>query len=92
VFTLTFTVYSKKISYAEISSDDLIQLGSQAQNDWLSVVDMVKQILTETSIVITFGDVMYNSEPNSTIIWPPQYTCPLGKQISSSNNFLCGES
>lgn len=89
--SLTFTVYSEKLFYPNSSSDDFIQLSAQARVDWYSVIEKVKEMLTETSIVVTFTNVIYNSEPNSTIIWPPQYTCPLGKQMSSSNNFLCGK-
>ena len=90
--SLTFTVFSKKLNYPNASSSgEFVQLASQARVDWFTVTENVKEMLTKTSIVVTYGDLIYNSEPNSTIIWPPHYTCPLGKQISSSNNFLCGK-
>ena len=90
--SLTFTIFSKKLNYPNRpSSDEFVQLASQARIDWFTVTENVKKMLTQTSIVVTYGDLIYNSEPNSTIIWSPHYTCPLGKQISSSNNFLCGK-
>ena len=89
--SLTFTIYSKKLSYPDVLSDDFIQLNVQARVDWFTAVEKVKEMFTKTSIVFTFSDIIYSSEPNSTKIWPPQYTCPPGKQISSSNNFVCGE-
>ena len=90
--SLTFTVFSKKLNYPNASSSgEFVQLASQARIDWFTVTENVKEMLTKTSIVVTYGDLIYNSEPNSTIKWPPHYACPLGKQISSSNNFLCGK-
>ena len=88
--TVTFTVFSKKLDYSD-TSDDFIQQNAQARVGWFTVTERVKEMLTETSIVLNFKDDIYNSEPNSTTIWPLQYTCPPGKQLSSSNNFLCGE-
>ena len=89
--SITFTVYSNKLIYPNNSSDDFIQASAKARADWFSVIEKVKKMLTETSIVISFKDTIYNSRPNSTIAWSPQYTCPIGKQMSSSNNFLCGK-
>ena len=89
--TLTFTVFSKKLDYPNTSSDDFIQQNAQARVNWFTVTERVKKMLTGTSIVLNFKDEIYNSEPNSTKIWSSQYTCPPGKQVSFSNNFLCGE-
>ena len=89
--SITFTVYSNKLIYPNNSSDDFIQASAKARVDWFNVIEKVKKMLTETSIAISFKDTIYNSKPNSTIVWSPQYTCPAGKQISSSNNFLCGK-
>ena len=91
MLSLTFTVYSNKLSYPNNSSDDFIQASAKARVEWFRVIEKVEEILTKASIVISFKDIIYNSEPNSTIIWSPQYTCPPGKQISSSNNFLCSK-
>ena len=89
--SLTFTVYSKKLNYPNTLTDDFVQLSSQARVDWFTVTERVKEMLTQTSIVVNFRDKIYNSEPNSTVIFSPQYTCPPGKQMSSSNNFLCSK-
>ena len=89
--SLTFTVYSEKLNYPNTLTDDFVQLSAQARVDWFTVTERVKEMLTQTSIVVYFRDEIYNSEPNSTVILSPQYTCPPGKQMSSSNNFLCSE-
>ena len=91
MLSLTFTVYSNNLSYPNNASDDFIQASAQARVDWFNVIEKVQEMLTETSIVISFKDTIYNSEPNSTIMWSPQYICSPGKQISSSNNFLCSK-
>ena len=81
ILLLTFTVYSNKLSYPNNSSDEFIQASAKARVDWFNVIEKVKEMLTETSIVISFKDIIYNSEPNSTIMWSPQYICPPGKHI-----------
>ena len=88
---LSFTVYSKNFAYSETSVENLNQLVVLAQADWFEITRRVRDLLTSTSIVITSGDTIYSSEPNSTIIWFPQNSCPPGKAISSSNTFLCGK-
>ena len=54
--TLTFTVFSKKLEYPNISSDNFIQNNAQARLDWFTVTERVKEMLTGTSIVLNFKD------------------------------------
>ena len=89
--SITFTVFSNNLSYPNNFSDDFIQTSAQMRVDWFIVIEKLKKMLTESSIVISFGNIIYNSESNSTIIWPSQYICPPGKQISPNNNFICSE-
>ena len=89
--SVSFTVYSVNISYSPMSQESLSRRSLQARIDWKQASERVLEFLTTTSIVLTYGNVVYASEPNSSTASLPRYTCPAGKQVSSIKNFLCGE-
>jgi len=87
--SISFTIYSENLTYSTLNS--LSRRSLQARIDWIQVSEKVYELLTTIGIALTFGDTAYISEPNSTIVSLPQYTCPPGKEVSSTKNFLCGE-
>ena len=91
ILSISFTVYSKKLSYFKLSQDSLSQRSIQARIDWLQVTEQINELLTTTSIGFSFDNIVYRSDPNSTISSLPRYLCPPGKEVSSTNSFLCGK-
>lgn len=90
--SFSFTLYSRKLSYYYATSQDsLTQHSLQACVDWIQIVEKLNELLTTTSIRLSIEDTVYESNPNSTITSLPQYSCPPGKKVSSTNSFVCGK-
>jgi len=89
--SISFTIYSRKLSYHKSSQDSLTQCSLQARGDWIKVTEKLRELLATTSIEFSFEDIVCESDPNSTVASLPQYLCPPGKEVSSTNSFVCGE-
>ena len=89
--TVSFTLYSQNISYPEIPLTEINQLAPQARVDWLPVWEGLQMLLTSSEFIVDDGITEYISNPSSVQFGILQFTCPVGKDVSAINNFLCGK-
>ena len=90
--TIGLTLYSKNISYLEISLSEIIQVAPQARIEWVPVWENLKVLLASSELFITDDvDNEYKSDPSSVKTDTLQFACPAGKTISAVNNLLCGK-
>ena len=89
--TASFTLYSQNISYPEISLIEINQLAPQARVEWLPVWERLQELLTGSEFMVDDGIKEYKSNPSSVRFGILQFTCPVGKDVSTINNFLCGK-
>ena len=90
--TIGLTLYSKNISYLEISLSEVIQVAPQARIEWMPVWENLKVLLASSELFIADDeDNEYKSNPSSVKTDALQFACPAGKTISAVNNLLCGK-
>ena len=88
---ISFSLISKSIPYPDTSLEDVSQLVPQAFNEWAAVRQELENWITSDNLTINTSELIYISDPSSVVIDTVQQTCPSGREIDSSNNFLCGK-
>ena len=88
---VSFTLYSKNISYPETPLEEVNQLAPQARGEWLPVWQRLQEVVVTSEFIITDGVEEYESNPSSLQFGILNLACPPGKEESSVNNFLCGK-
>ena len=83
--SISVTLYIENISYLNMSLSDFNLLAQQAREEWLSVWKMLQG---NSELFYTNG---YKSDPSSMRFGQIKLTCPPGKQVSTTNNLLCGK-
>ena len=93
VLSISFTLYSRMLSYFALShvEESLSLRNMQARIDWIETARSFNDLLATTRIHLSIKNTKYNSDPNSIITSLPQYLCPPGMEVSSTNSFLCGK-
>ena len=89
--TASFTLYSTHINYPEISLSEINQLAPQARVEWITVWRRLQEVLSVSGFIITDGKYEFESDASSLRVDMLQFACPIGKEVSTINNFLCGE-
>lgn len=88
---VSFTLYSQNLSYPEIPLTEINQLAPQARVEWLPVWERLQVLLIGSEFVVNDGIKEYKSDPSTAKFDIVQFTCPVGKDVSPINNFLCGK-
>ena len=86
---IIFSLISESIPYPQTSLDDISQLVPQAFNEWATVRQELENWITSNNLTINSSGLIYISDPSSVAIDAVQQSCPSGRGISESNNFLC---
>ena len=86
---ILFSLVSSNISYPETSLDVIGRLVPQVLNEWATVQQELEDWITSDNLTINSSGLIYTSDQSSVIIDTVQQTCPSGREISDSNNFLC---
>ena len=86
---ISFSLISKNISYPQTSLDAINQLVPQVLNEWATVRQELENWITGDNLTINSSGLIYVSDPSSAVIDAVQQSCPSGREISESNNFLC---
>ena len=89
--TVSFTLYSQNISYLDTPLTVINQLAPQARVEWLPVWEALQTLLTGSEFIVNDSKMEYKSDPSSVNVDVLQFTCPIGKDVSPINNFLCGK-
>ena len=87
---ISLSLNSNNIPYPETSLADVGQLVPQAFNDWAAVRQNLEDWITNDNLTINTSGLIYISDPSSVVIDTAEQTCPSGREISLSNNFICG--
>ena len=88
---ISFSLISNNIPYPETSLTDVGQLTPQAFSEWAGVRQQVENWVTGDNLTINTSGLIYISDPSSVVIGDVEQTCPSGREISLSNNFICGK-
>ena len=88
---ISFSLISKSIPYPDTSLEDVSQLVPQAFNEWAAVRQELENWITSDNLTINTSGLIYISDPSSVVIDAVQQTCPSGREIDLSNNFLCSK-
>ena len=88
---ISFSLISNSIPYPDTSLEDVSQLVPQAFNEWAAVRQELENWITSDNLTINTSGLIYISDPSSVVIDTVQQTCPSGREIDLSNNFLCGK-
>ena len=88
---ISFSLMSNNIPYPETSLADVGQLAPQAFSEWAGVRQQVENWITGDNLTISTNGFIYISDSSSVVIGTAEQTCPSGRRISLSNNFICGE-
>ena len=88
---MSFSLISNNIHYPETSLADVGQLAPQAFGEWAGVRQQVENCITSDNLTINTSGLIYISDPSSVVIDTVEQACPSGREISSSNNFICGK-
>ena len=88
---VSFTLYSQNISYLDTPLTVINQLAPQARVEWLPVWEALQTLLTSSELIVNDSKMEYTSDPSSVQFDVVQFTCPIGKDVSPINNFLCGK-
>ena len=86
---ISFSLISQRISYPQTSLDDIGQLVPQVLNEWATVRQELENWITGDNLTINSSGLIYISDPSSVVIDAVQQSCPSGRGIPESNNFLC---
>ena len=88
---VSFSLISNNIPYPETSLEDINWLVPIAFNEWDTVQHELKEWITNENLVINTNGVTYTSDPSSIVIGTAVQTCPSGREVAITNNFLCGK-
>ena len=88
---ISLSLNSNNIPYPETSLADVGQLVPQAFNEWAEVRQELENWITGDNLTINTSGFIYISDPSSVVIDTAEQTCPSGREISLSNNFICGK-
>ena len=88
---MSFSLVSNNIPYPETSLADVGQLAPQAFSEWAGVRQQVENWGTSDNLTINTSGLIYISDPSSVVIDTAEQACPSGREISLSNNFICGK-
>ena len=88
---ISLSLNSNNIPYPETSLADVGQLVPQAFNEWAEVRQELENWITGDNLTINTSGLIYISDPSSVVIDTAEQTCPSGREISLSNNFICGK-
>ena len=89
--TASFTLYSKQINYPEISLSEINQLAPQARVEWIEVWSKLQEVLSVSGFIINDDKYELESDASSLRVDMLKFACPVGKEVSTINNFLCGK-
>ena len=89
--TFSFTLYSHNINYSEDSFSKIHQLVPQAMVEWTNTWQKLQELLSISAFIITDNEYEYESMPSSLEVDVLQIICPTGKEVSSTNNLICGK-
>ena len=87
---VSFTLYSHNISYSEATLSKINQLAPQAMMEWADTWQKLQELLSISGFIITDDEYEYESQPSSLEVDMLQFICPVGKEVSSANNLICG--
>ena len=88
---VSFTLYSHNISYSEASFSKINQLAPQAMIEWAETWQKLQELFSVSGFIITNFEYEYESVPSSLAVDMLQLICPVGKEVQSSNNLICGK-
>jgi len=88
---VSFTLFSKNISYLENPLSEINQLAPKARLEWLPVWDKLQEVLAISEFFVSNENEEYRSDPVSLRFGMLEFSCPPGKEESSVNNLLCGK-
>ena len=88
---VSFSLISNNIPYPETSLEGINWLVPIAFNEWDTVQHELKEWITNENLVINTNGVTYTSDPSSIVIGAAVQTCPSGREVAITNNFLCGK-
>ena len=86
---ISFSLISENIPYPETSLEVISQSVPQVLNEWATVQQELEDWITSDNLTINSSGLIYISDPSSVVIDAMQWSCPSGREISASNNFLC---
>ena len=86
---IIFSLISESIAYPQTSLDVISQLVPEVLNEWATVQEELENWITGNNLTINSSGLIYVSDPSSAVIDAVQQSCPSGREISESNNFLC---
>ena len=87
---ISFTLYSHSINYSKISFSKTNNLVSQAMMEWADTWQKLRELLSISGFIINDNEYEYESLPSSLNVDMLQFICPAGKEVSSTNNLICG--
>ena len=87
---VSFTLYSHSITYSEATLSKINQLAPQAIMEWADTWQKLQELLSISGFIITDDEYEYESLPSSLKVDMLQFVCPVGKEVSSANNLICG--
>ena len=86
---IIFSLTSQSIPYPQTSLDDISQSVPQVLSDWAMVQQELESWIASDNLTINSSGLIYINDPSSAVIDAVQQSCPSGREISDSNNFLC---
>ena len=87
---VSFTLYSHNITYSEATLSKINHLAPQAMMEWVNTWQKLRELLSISGFIITDDEYEYESLPSSLKVDMLQFICPAGKEVSSTNNLICG--